>query len=80
MAEKRTSERRRTLKSGKIVWNNAGSVSDCTVRNISKAGALIGVPSVVKVPEEFELRWDNNAQRCIVAWRKPGRVGVRFSS
>src|ERR1700730_8982142 len=78
MAEKRTSERRRALRAGKIVWNKGGSVIDCTVRNISKTGALIGVLSAIMVPEEFELRWDGNVQRCMVIWRKPDCIGVKF--
>jgi hypothetical protein len=79
MAEKRISERRRALKTGKIVLNKGGSVIDCTVRSISKTGAQIGVPNVLTVPEEFELRWDGKAQRCVVVWRKPDRIGVRFA-
>jgi hypothetical protein len=79
MAEKRTTERRRTLRAGKIVLNEGSSVIDCTVRNTSKTGAQIGVPNAVTVPEEFELRWDGNAQRCIVIWRKPDRIGVKFA-
>jgi PilZ domain len=78
MAEKRASERRRALRTGKIVWNNGGSVIDCTVRNISKTGALLGVLSVATVPQEFDLRWDGNARPCIVVWRKPDRIGVKF--
>jgi hypothetical protein len=66
MAEKRVSERRRALRTGKIVLNKGGWVIDCTVRNISKTGALLGVLCVATVPEEFELRWDGNVQRCAV--------------
>jgi hypothetical protein len=80
MAEKRDSERRRALRAGKIVLNKGGSVIDCTVRNISKTGAQIGVLSVVTMPEEFELRWDGNVQRCKVVWRNPDRIGVKFIS
>ena len=80
MDERRTNERRRALRTGKIVWNKGGSVIDCTVRNVSKTGAQIGVLNVVAVPEEFELRWDGNAQRCMVMWRKPDRIGVKFAA
>jgi hypothetical protein len=78
MAERRTSERRRALRAGKIVWNNRGSVLDCTVRNVSETGAMLEVLSALEVPREFELRWGNNAQRCIVVWRKLDRVSVKF--
>jgi hypothetical protein len=78
MAEQRTNERRRMLKAGKIVLNKGGSVIDCTVRNTSKTGALIGVVNATTVPAEFELRWDGNIQRCVVMWRKPDRIGIKF--
>jgi hypothetical protein len=82
MAERRTIERRQMQKAAKIVWNNGSAVLDCTLRNVSKTGAMMEVPSALTVPEEFELRWDNNAQRqcCIVVWRKLDRVSVKFES
>jgi hypothetical protein len=80
MAERRTDERSRVVKAGKIVWNKGSSVLDCTLRNVSKTGAMLEVLSALTVPEEFELRWDNNAQRqrCMVVWRKLNRVSVKF--
>jgi hypothetical protein len=78
MEERRNNERRRGLRAGKIVLNNGCSVIDCTVRNISKTGALIGVLSAVAVPQEFALRWDGNIQQCVVIWRRPDRIGVKF--
>jgi hypothetical protein len=80
MAERRTDERRRVVKAGKIVWNKGSSVLDCTVRNVSKTGAMLEVLNGLTVPEEFELRWNNNVerQRCIVVWRKLDRVSVKF--
>jgi hypothetical protein len=57
MPERRTDERRRVLKAGKFVWNEGGSVLDCTLRNVSKTGALLGVVNAVAVPEKFELHW-----------------------
>ena len=77
--EKRANDRRRVLRAGKIVLNKHGSVIDCTVRNISKTGALIGVLSAVTVPEEFILRWDGIEQSCKVVWRKPDRMGLKFT-
>ena len=82
MAERRTNERRQMKKTAKIVWNNGSSVLDCTLRNVSKTGAMMEVMSALTVPKEFELRWDNNAQRqrCIVVWRKLDRASVKFES
>jgi len=67
------------LVAGKIVWNKVSSVLDCIVRNVSKGGAMMEVWGALTVPDEFELRWDNNTQRCIVVWRVLGRVSVKFA-
>jgi PilZ domain len=55
MEEKRKSQRRRVLKTGKIVFNGGRSLIDCTVRNISDTGALLRVTSPVGIPEQFVL-------------------------
>jgi hypothetical protein len=80
MVERRTGERRRVLKAGKIVWNNGSSILDSTLRNVSKTGAMLEVLNALTVPYEFELRWNNNAQRqhCIVVRRKLDRLSVQF--
>ena len=74
MGEKRTVLRRRVLKAGKI----AGSVIDCTVRNLSKVGAALDVPTPVGIPDQFDLVIPSDALRlsCRVIWRI--RIGVRF--
>ena len=58
MAERGTNERRRVLKAAKIVWNSGSSVLDCTLRNVSKTGAMLEMVNTISVPDEFELRWD----------------------
>jgi hypothetical protein len=40
-SERRTAQRHRTLKAGKIVLHQGSSVIDCTVRNVSASGAAI---------------------------------------
>jgi hypothetical protein len=79
-AEKRTDLRRRAIKSGKIVFNERNSVIDCTLRNISATGAMLSVTHAVSVPDEFELRWDDKAQRCSIVWRKMHQFGVKFET
>lgn len=71
MSERRTNERRRALKPGKIVFNNAASVLDCTVRNISGSGACLMVVNGLAVPAEFDLQFDEGRHPCKVAWRQP---------
>jgi hypothetical protein len=78
MSERRNNERRRRLKSGTIVFNNATSVYSCTVRNVSKTGACLMVASPLTVPAEFELMTEGDRRPCTVTWRRPDRIGVKF--
>ena len=78
---RRHSTRRRTLKSGRIVFNNRNSTIECVVRNLSSRGALLELPNVTGIPEDFELYIDNEA-KCRAAstiWRRDGKMGVEFS-
>jgi hypothetical protein len=80
MEEPRTAPRRRRLKAGTISFG--GGAIDCTVRNISEAGAALDVTSPVGIPERFTLLMeaDRNKFACRVVWRKEKRIGVRFES
>jgi hypothetical protein len=75
--ERRSAQRHRTLKAGKIILQGA-SVLDCTIRNLSATGASLAVPNAATVPAEFELRFDGDTRHCKVAWRRPDRLGVKF--
>lgn len=74
------SPRLRTLKGGKITFNNHGSVIDCTVRNLSDTGACLQVHSPIGIPDEFNLVLDSGrkSRPCRVAWRSPTQIGVAF--
>ena len=78
VSERRTRERQRVLKGGKIVFNNGASVLDCTVRNVSGTGACLVVVNALAVPAEFDLRLEADQQPCEVIWRQSNRVGIRF--
>jgi hypothetical protein len=75
--ERRRAQRHRTLKAGKIVLHHT-SVIDCTIRNLSPEGALIIVDNAATLPAEFDLKFDGETRRCTVAWRRLGRLGVKF--
>lgn len=79
-AERRGQRRLRTLKGGKIVLNAGHSTIDCTVRNLSPSGALLEVQSVVGIPGQFDIIFDNGATRhtCTVRWRTQRLLGVHF--
>jgi len=78
MIERRTDVRVRRFKAGTIVFNDAASVFDCTVRNISATGACLLVASPLTLPAEFELMIEGERRPCAVAWRRPDRVGVEY--
>jgi hypothetical protein len=60
MAERRAVSRGRTLKSGRIVFNDGRSAIDCAVRNLSDGGACLEVASLVGIPETFTLTVDGD--------------------
>jgi hypothetical protein len=78
--EKRREARTRTLKKARIVFNEGRSVIDCIVRNLSPNGALLVLPSVVGVPETFDLliESDGSSHRACTRWKGNGKIGVEF--
>lgn len=78
--DNRTTQRHRTLKGARIVFNNGFSTIECTVRNMSETGALLKVSSVVGVPDTFELvMGDGQKFACVVARRTATELGVSLS-
>ncbi len=79
MSEHRIGPRKRVLKAGVIEFDGGGI--DCTVRNLSEAGAALSVESQVGIPTEFKLVVvsDQLSRMCRVVWRKENRIGIRFS-
>jgi PilZ domain len=76
--ESERSPRKRTLKTGRIVFNNRNSTIDCTVRNLSKHGALLLLPHIVEIPDDFELHVDGVRHTAHVVWRSNGQLGVTW--
>jgi hypothetical protein len=72
--------RQRMFKAGKIAFNRAAAING-TVKNLSASGAMIEVESVIGIPDEFTLliEADQFRRECRVMWRKPTRIGVRFT-
>ena len=79
MGDRRTTPRRRLLQAGKIELNSGGTI-DATVKNLSAAGAMLQVESVLGVPNEFTLfiETDKLKRQCQIIWRQPKKIGVRF--
>ena len=79
--ERRGTIRHRTLKGGRVVTNAGHSTYDCTVRNLSDAGARLRVTSIVGIPDDFELAMDDGRKfTCHVAWRSETDLGVQFTN
>ncbi|HEY4030027.1 MAG TPA: PilZ domain-containing protein [Caulobacteraceae bacterium] len=77
---RRNQPRRRVLLAGKVV-QAAGLSMDCTIRNLTEAGAQIRVPAGQALPDAFDLIEIRSgvAYRAKVAWRSPAGTGVQFS-
>ena len=77
---RKTPLRRRTLKKGRIVFNERRSTIDCTVRNLSPEGALLLVTTLAGIPDSFDLAIDSDAtnRAATVAWKRDGQLGVKF--
>jgi len=80
MLERRHSQRARTLRAGKIVFNNKTSVIDCMVRNTSRNGACLLVASVIGIPSTFDLliEGDGASRSCKMVWNNQNRIGIEF--
>jgi hypothetical protein len=79
MEERRAIPRRRVLKAGSIEFD--GASIDCTIRNLSPAGAALDVVSPSGIPHEIILNvvTCQARQRGYVVWRKERRVGITFA-
>lgn len=78
LVDRRQSPRRRTLKRGRIVFDDNRSVLDCTVHNLSENGAQLRLPSAVGVPDTFELHVDGIVRFVWVVWTD--KLGVTWIS
>jgi hypothetical protein len=78
--ERRRRPRVRTLKSAHILLNQRRSVIDCTVRNLSPAGACLAVESALGIPESFDVLFDadKSIRPCRLIWHKEKQIGVEF--
>lgn len=81
MEERRRYPRSRVLKSGRIATSDKAPKIDCTIRNVSPAGACIDLPSgTFGIPADFTLLLTSGAEQCRVIWRTEQRMGVAFAA
>ncbi len=82
MEARRKFVRHRTLKGGRVCFNNGSTFMDCLIRDISERGAKLCLPSVAGIPSEFVLAFDDGrpSRQCFAKWRRPNALGVEFLS
>lgn len=76
---RRQQHRKRTLKSGQIVYNNANCIADCLILNLSEGGAALQAADFFDFPSAFVLKVHHGeTYRCEVCWQLGKKLGVRF--
>ena len=78
MMERRKTPRVETLLAGKIVFNQAATEVDCTIRNFSEGGACLEMASTLGIPDAFYLSVASTVYRCTMRWRGEDQIGVSF--
>ena len=78
MAHVEKAFRKRIFKSGVIEFG--GGCIDCTVRNLSDAGAALLVASPFGIPTQFNLviAAEGFVRPCNVVWQKNNQLGISF--
>lgn len=78
-SNRRITNRRKTLKSAKIVFNKKQSLIDCFVRDLSDTGAKLTVGDLAAVPRTFTLTLhDGTSYECERVRAYGQEIGVRF--
>lgn len=80
MQERRRAARHTVFKAAKITINGRPALIECTVRNVTNNGACLSLMTTRRIPEAFELSFDNfkTVRKCVVTWRRARELGVRF--
>ena len=80
MIEARQAERIRSFLRARIIYNNQNSTIECTVKNISSAGAKIELGNAMSIPDAFDLEIPQKGRtyRARLTWRDATAIGVRF--
>jgi hypothetical protein len=79
--ERRTQQRHRCLKGGKIVYGDGRFVIDCTIDSCSEAGAHLRVLGSAPLPKAFFLVEPGRAvvHKAEIVRRSPTGLGIRLN-
>jgi hypothetical protein len=79
--ERRRTRRRRLFKGATISLNGLHTAIDCVIRDLSDAGARLGVENPVGVPDVFYLVVRGElVRKSRVVWRSARMIGVVFEA
>jgi PilZ domain-containing protein len=81
MNERRSVGRTRVLRNAEIMIDErAAAKVQCTLQDLTNTGASLTLASTYKVPDTFELTFDQGRSRrpCRVKWRTHDRLGIEF--
>ena len=80
VAEKRSNQRRRVLKDGKVVVQPPMGMVDVKIRDLSESGAKLEISATQKLPAKFDLVFVSEELLILseLMWRKGNFVGVHF--
>jgi PilZ domain-containing protein len=76
--EKRTNFRKRVLKTAHIILSDKAPKLDCSVRNLSAAGACLQLSTTYGIPMSFDVVLDGVRRPCRAVWRTDTKMGVTF--
>jgi hypothetical protein len=79
--ERRTQQRHRCLKGGKIVYGDGRFVIDCTIDNCSEIGAHLRVQGSAPLPKMFYLVEPGRAavHKAEIVRRSPTGLGIKLN-
>ena len=80
-ANRRSQQRTRCLKEGKIIFGNGTFVVDCTIDNLSETGAHLRVQGSSPLPKEFLLVEPsrNVVHKVEIVRRTQKGLGIKFN-
>ena len=75
----RTSARKKTLRTGTIIFNHRMTTTECAVFDLSNTGARLRPLDFSNIPDQFELRvLFGDTYQCHVIHKTRDQIGVRF--
>jgi hypothetical protein len=81
MKERRRDARRRSLLSGRIVFDEHRCTFDCMIRNVSLHGAMVVLSAAFRMPENFDVALSDRDEthHATLMWRRGQSAGLALA-